>query len=236
MSVPGSRSYADATEKLRSAAKWLIAAAAGVGGVLVAGLQLGSLGELALEQWPQLVVATAGIVLSLSGVGMVIHRAAALLTEDWITLSELSVEDFSRRLNPGRKRRKRDVDVIYENIEAYGEELYGRVATSPEDLYRLLRETNREVRARGGKTPPAVADDAVRARDQEVKDAVSAVIEFANYRRTRADFERLQRVLAIAAAAVLVGGMMFAIAAHSPEKETNEKSGTISTATLIRRY
>lgn len=230
MTVPGSRSYADATEKLRSAAKWLMAAAAGVGGVLVAGLQLGSLGELSLQHWPRLVVAVTGLVLSLAGVGMVIYRAAALLTEDWITLSELNLEDFTRRLNRKGKPRKGDVDVIYADITAYSEELYGRVATSPEDLYRLMRETNREARARGAAHPPVVADSAISALDHEVREAVDAVIEFANYRRTRADFERLQHVLAMAAAVVLVGVVMFAIAAHTPEAGPDENPKTTSTS------
>jgi hypothetical protein len=79
------RFYAAATQRLREAAKWLLAAAAGVGGVLVAGLQLGDLNQLSLQEWPRIIVALSGVVVALAGVGMVLTRATAVLTHDWVT-------------------------------------------------------------------------------------------------------------------------------------------------------
>lgn len=229
VTTPGNRSYADATEKLRSAAKWLMTAAAGVGGVLVAGLQLGSLGELSLDHWQRLVIAVAGLALALGGVAVVVAHAGRLLTEDWITLGELSVEDFESRLNRKEdKFRKGDVATIYADITSYGEELYGRVATSPEQLYHLLCEANRRARDIGG--PSTTPASAAGVGDSEIREAVNAVVEFANYRRTRADFERLQRVLAIATAAVLAGIVAFAIAAHAPEKGGDNHPGSTPTS------
>jgi hypothetical protein len=47
--------YAAATQNVRESAKWLLAAAAGVGAVLIAGLGLGSLGDLTFQEWPRIV-------------------------------------------------------------------------------------------------------------------------------------------------------------------------------------
>ena len=65
---------------------------------LVAGLQLSKLGALGADHGRGWVIALTGLALALAGVGWVITRAAALLTEDWITLSQLTLEDFRRRL------------------------------------------------------------------------------------------------------------------------------------------
>jgi hypothetical protein len=216
------RSFAGSTASLREAAKWLLAAAAGVGGVLVAGLQLSQLGALGADQWLRMVIALTGLALALAGVGWVITRAAALLTEDWITLSQLTLEDFRRRLNRRAKPLKGDVDSIYDDIGRYGEELYGHVAVSPEELYQKLKDANRRARARQAPGAAADAGDGSDAdADAEIRAAVVAVVEFANFRRTRADFEDLQRVLVKAAIVIVTGVVVFAIAAHSPGVDTD---------------
>jgi hypothetical protein len=226
------RSFAGSTQSLREAAKWLLAAAAGVGGVLVAGLQLSKLGALGADQWLRMVIALIGLALALVGVGWVIARAAALLTEDWITLSQLTIEDFRRRLNRRGKPLKGDVDSIYDDIGKYGEELYGHVAVSPEELYHKLKDANRRARARQAPGAAADAGDGSDA-DAEIRAAVVAVVEFANYRRTRADFEDLQRVLVKAAIVIVTGVVVFAIAAHSPRVDT-DRSPQPSTPTTTQ--
>ena len=222
-------SYAAATDKLRDAAKWLLAAAAAVGGVLVAGLQLGSLGDLDLHQWGRLALALTGLILALIGVGMVIARAGALLTEDWITLAELSIDDFRRRLNRRREPRGGDVDAIYADIGRYREELYGYVATSPEDLYRKLTDANeRSRRVRAGDS--IISADQIR-RDHDLHRATRCAVEYANYRRTRADFEALQKVLRVAGIAVVLGVVLFAVATHSAAPTTDQHSGAAPPST-----
>ena len=92
------RSFAGSTESLREAAKWLLAAAAGVGGVLVAGLQLSNLGELGADQWLRMMVALIGLALALVGVGWVIARAGAC-TLTAKTLTKARGSRSSRRLS-----------------------------------------------------------------------------------------------------------------------------------------
>ena len=51
-------SYATATDNLRTAARWLLTAAAAAGAVMVAGVQLTSIGSLGLGDWPRLIAAS----------------------------------------------------------------------------------------------------------------------------------------------------------------------------------
>lgn len=220
--------YAAATDKLRDAAKWLLAAAAGVGGVLVAGLQLGSLGDLGVDQWERLTVALLGLLVALAGAGAVIARAGTLLTEDWITLAELSLDDFRQRLNRRREPRGGDVDAIYAEIARYGEELYGEVATSPEELYHKLTAANARLRGRRLGDPPVPAQDA--QHDHDLRAAAHRVVDYANYRRTRADFAALQRLLIAASVAVVTGVVLFALATHTADPTCGHDGDAAATA------
>jgi hypothetical protein len=215
--------YAAATQNVRESAKWLLAAAAGVGGVLIAGLGLGSLGDLTLREWPRIVVALIGLMLALAGVGAVITSAGTLLTQDWASLRELGAEDIDRRLNTSkckwRRRRADDAVAIYEEIGVYGDELYGDIAHSPEELWRMLTAANESARA----GVDAANEDVVRA-DQRLRSAIYTVVQFANYRRVQANFSRLKRVLMMSSAAVVAGVVVFALAAHSPAKPEDTRS------------
>ena len=82
-------SYATATDNLRTSARWLLTAAARAGAVLVAGVQLTSIGSLGLGEWPRLVAAVAGLAAGLGAVGYMIWQASLLLTDKWITLTAL---------------------------------------------------------------------------------------------------------------------------------------------------
>ena len=240
-------SYVAMTESLRSAAKWLLAAAAGIAGLLVAGLQLGSLGDLAAGDLRRLCIALAGLFLALIGVGAVVWRAGALLSDEWITLAQLSDQDWGARLRrrsrwaarvrafiirraPGlvrlargivrrsRANRRRsagpgDITTIFDELSKYSDELYGDLAESVGDLYGKLIAANAESRAQSaaatGETEPSTGQDELRA-------AARNVVEFANYRRTRANFDRLRRALAIGGIAVVIGLVTFAVSTHPP--------------------
>src|SRR5690242_3919507 len=80
-------SYATATDNLRTAARWLLTAAAAAGAVLVAGVQLTSIGSLGPSDWPRLIAAAVGLAAGLGAVGYMIFQASLLLTDEWITLA-----------------------------------------------------------------------------------------------------------------------------------------------------
>lgn len=218
-----SGSYRAATESLRSATKWLLAAAAAVGAVLIAGLQLGRLGALS---WPRLLLALAGLLLALGAVGYMIWKTCALLTDDWIFLGQLSLDAFESELNTGSKGKKRqrseDLRTIYEELRTHRNELYAHEADSPEDLYRQLIDANRDVRSQS--PPPAGADQStpswIERRSGQLRQAAFDVAQFANYRLTRLEFDRLRHKLAWAAAVVVIGTVIFALAQPPDKKDS----------------
>jgi hypothetical protein len=255
MTGPGGSGYAAATESLRSATKWLMAAAAGVAGLLVAGLQLGSLGKLSSNDCPRLVVAIVGLIIALVAVGSVIRRAAALLTDKWITLAQLTLGEFDDELRKaaGEKLPADDVQGIYDELDTHREELYGEVAQSPEDLYRQLIAVNARIRAsyptttpvgrslRQPATPPdgpggipAYTGPRAPERAAELRAATKTVVDFANYLRTRTNFESLRKTLLIAAPFVVAGLLMFAVAATPPASpsSTNRQRTMAATYTV----
>src|SRR3954453_2716204 len=81
----GSEAYTRATENLRSATKWLLAAFAATGGILIAGLQLTPLGSLLT--WRAALAATSAL-LALGSVGLLIVSAGGLLTDEWVSLAQ----------------------------------------------------------------------------------------------------------------------------------------------------
>lgn len=210
MTSPAAESpYAAATESLRSAAKWLLTVTAGVAGLLCTGLQLSSLGRLIDTGLARFWLAVAGLVLALLGIAAIVWRASAVLSDGWITLTQISDADWAGRQDRGRRGgtdRPGTVTTIFEEIDTDGEELYGAVATSFGDLYAKLKDDN--TRSRRG------ADTGQRA---ELQAAARTVVEFANYRRTRASFDRLRSTLAAGGVAVVVGIGVFAIATSPPE-------------------
>ena len=78
--MPGDTSsgagYAAATDNLRTATRWLLTAAAAAGAVMVAGLQLTSIGSLGLSDWPRLIAAGIGLAAGLGAVGYMVFRTS----------------------------------------------------------------------------------------------------------------------------------------------------------------
>ncbi len=205
--------YATATQALRTATRWLLTAAAGAGGALVAGLQLTNIGALGTDDWPRLVAALGGLATVLAAVGYMVARTSRLLTDEWITLAQLDLERFTHRLrDSGRrsdKRRGEALDRIYEEIQSYQDELYADVADSVPDLYARLKKANEAARRRA---LPAQARKSVALRN-----AVDAVVQYANYSYTRDSFVTLRVQLAKAATAAAAGVLVFAYAANPPK-------------------
>jgi hypothetical protein len=99
-----------ANNRIRDAAKWLIASSAAVGAALLAGTQLSNIGKL--EAGTRLFVAFIGAILGLAGVVLAIFVAVRLLLPVTVTLDEL-VEEWDqpkKRLKPAikffKKKRK----------------------------------------------------------------------------------------------------------------------------------
>lgn len=193
--------FAAATETLRSTARWLLTAAAGLGGLLVAGLQLTSLGSLSLTAW-RLWVSVGGVLLAVCGVAYLIMRTSQILTNEWITLAQLSVDDFQAQLEGAASS-----SALLQEIEVYKHELYAQVAESVQQLYRRLIQANELIRE-------AVVDEADLRRAAELRAAAENVVHYANYYETRIRFKALGRHFGYASAVIVVGVLLFAYAAN----------------------
>lgn len=79
--------YAAPSDRIRDAAKWLIAATAAVGAAMIAGSQLSSIGKLGLG-W-RFLLAVVGAALALGAVAYVLWRAVQLLIPMAVPLAEL---------------------------------------------------------------------------------------------------------------------------------------------------
>jgi hypothetical protein len=206
-------SYAAATSDLRAAARWLLTAAAVAGAAIAAGLQLTSIGSLGLSDWPRLLAAGAGLAAALGTVGYMIFRTSRLLTNEWITLAQLELEQFKRQLrDSGRRRDKRRaalIDRIYKELHDNQDELYGGVANSVSDLYRQLIEANAAARAFPRRSRVQKAAD--------LRNAAETLVQAANYSYIRADFTALRRDLAWAGTVFIAGVVIFACAANPPK-------------------
>lgn len=84
-----------ANQRLRDAAKWLIAVMAAIAAVLVAGSQLSSIGRLPISWSPQTVdqwrfwIALAGVILALIAISLIVLFAARLLVPRAVTPEQL---------------------------------------------------------------------------------------------------------------------------------------------------
>ena len=206
-------SYATATDNLRTSTRWLLTAAAAAGAALVAGLQLTSIGSLGPSDWPRLIAAGVGLAAGLGAVGYMIFQASLLLTDRWITLAALELEQVRQLLwNSSRRRDRRrleELNRIRNEIQSYQDEFYGDVAISLADLYRQLIEANKKTR----ESPSA--EHAQAAAD--LRRAVDTVVQAANFSYTRSGFESLRWRLAGAAAVFAAGIVVFAYAANPPK-------------------
>jgi hypothetical protein len=204
--------YAAGIEAFRSTARWLLTAAAGVGGLLVAGLQLSDLGELGGGQWGRLTIAAAAVVVAMSAIAYMIFRASTLLTDDSLTLAQLQVDLFERSLHP-EPRTKAEIktyhmlDDISSKLVVYKDELYGDVADDLADLGSKLKEANRASRA----------DPTLIAAGVPLRLAAHTVIEFVNFHKTRQNFQRLRSDLGRAGAIVVIAVGIYAYAANPPK-------------------
>lgn len=184
-------------QRIRDAAKWLIASSAAVGAALIAGSQLSSIGRLDVG-WPtsiptaRLWVATAGVLLGLTAVAYVIWTAVAVLLPVLVLISDLKEhwDEPSPAMRPVvgffREHRKflQGVDTPAELIDRREE---------------LIRQR---------------ATDEIAKADQRIQ----AIEDMANHQILKAMFQRSLRRLLAAAALIAIGIVAFAWAANPPPK------------------
>ncbi len=129
--------HEDAEAETRTAAKWLIAAFAGVGALLLSGVGLTNLGRLEGEDLLLAGLAFAG---GIGGVVAAVYLIADVLTPFPVTLGDLA--GYERRRNDRVEEERNDELVAY--IEADPTFLQGIVDRTTVDPTRILIAANKE--------------------------------------------------------------------------------------------
>jgi hypothetical protein len=206
--------YAAQLDTLRSVAKWLVAAFAGVGALLVAGLSISGIGQLSPSSW-RLYIAGGSAALALATVAFMIKEASIVLTHEWLTLASFSDEptgtSLADRQRPDwRSAQLRDIDS---RLRISRHELFGYAAESRPQLHARLRQADERLwRARPGSRSALKA-----AREASVlRKAARDTAQYANYYYTLKLFQRMRARLGWGALVTAISVGIFAYAASPP--------------------
>lgn len=231
--------HEDAKADTRSAAKWLIAAFAAVGAVLLSGVGLANLGHL---DGLRLLLAILAFVLGTAGVIVAVYLIAAVLTPAPVTLTDLARYEEKRNDGAGKKWEKELVAYV----EADPTFLQGIVKSDSAPMTRLIDANKHyqdalDKRFEAAETywkiasdPEADADAVKRAKTRAVTAGNRASTMHGTVRRLEKigsaqqalfAFKARRGRLALATIAVTFGICGFAIASNPPAPATADFHG-----------
>jgi hypothetical protein len=235
--VTGLSVFEEARSALQDTAKWIVAAAAAVGGVLLAGLQLKDLGSIQDATTLRVAIALGGFGLALFGVGCVLVSAARVLATAGLTLSDLADREITvMTLRPrqlARGANVSDFDPLLRWINNHQTELLPKGITSVIDMRQRQHELDiARAQLRQGKSvtvgdhtykaKPATIQRLItqsqeyRARSEYLIDAVQLFVAQQAYRR-------LIHWLWVGGGLIVIGVLTFVFA-------TAKSSGSVITA------
>jgi hypothetical protein len=195
---------------MRSTARWTVAAAAGVGALLLGGAPLTAIGKIS-GAGPA-VLAYAGLVVALGGVGWAVWRTGEALMPRIATLADLDDPDLSDL----RATMARDPSAFYGPFGAGPEDLRAAVTfhgTVAANLAVTAAAEADPVRSRV--LAQALAD--ARANADLARDLQGRLVEFALAWKVRNAVRRARLHTLAAAAVVALGAILFVSATHVKE-------------------
>jgi hypothetical protein len=218
---PGSPAAAE-LEAVHAVTRWLVGAAASALAILLAGVRLSAVGQLASDQPQRLAVAIIACAVALLAAGITLVLAARVLVSPGWTLSKLAHLDAHHRwqghplqpeleaqrglltpdddLQPGRLyRRHRRLYVAWFQLQEQGH------TTLPDDLYAEQNDTEQNYSVTNDQDV-----DRLRRRLQEATSISEAIAATANLVETRRRYRRLVRVMRISGALVVIAVPVFA--------------------------
>ncbi len=221
---PGTDALERGNDRIRDAAKWLVASAAAVGAALLAGSQLSSIGELPLGvpdsvENARLWVAMWGAVAGLSAVVYAIWTAVQILLPKLVLISDLEQAWTQRRsvLDPVVEHFRRNPKYLQ------GFSTPGEVVAAREELIVAQRD-------------PATADDIrgeLAARIADLDDRITAIEDTATHEALKEQFTRALHRLMLATAVAAVGIVAFAWSANPP---AHQPTADLRNARLVDAY
>ncbi|GAA4498622.1 hypothetical protein GCM10023191_044160 [Actinoallomurus oryzae] len=207
--VPGP---ADAVADMRTTARWTIAAAAGVGALLLGGAPLTAIGKISGAG--EAVLAFAGLVVALGGVGWAIWQTGEALMPRIATLDDLD----DPALADLRATIARDPSAFYGPFGTSGADLRKAVAfhgTVAANLAVTAAAETDPVRVR--LLDQALAD--ARANTEAVRRLQDRLLEFVLAWKVRAAVRRARLHTLAAAAVIALGAVLFLGATHDADAD-----------------
>jgi hypothetical protein len=201
-------SLAQAGDRIRESAKWLIASFAAVGAILAAGLQLTGLGELSDER---LAVALIGLAVAIVGVAIAIRAAGGVVTESFVTtkwLASRAPDDVAVAEIVGDKGLLGGFDSVQQLKEAYDAAINER-RTALRDYYDDPADDTKRLKA-----------DAAQQWAKTLDQSQVHVLERASFSRLRDAYRKAARAIGFSAMAAALGITAFAWGANPPSEET----------------
>lgn len=212
---PVGQDFRAATEMLRSTAKWLVAVAAALGSVLIAGTQVSDIGELPKDE-ARFWVAAGSLTCALAGVGFVIVFARRVLVAGPVSLREVMV-----RLSDGPPRAAEELDpsslrfavieeaaALYQSVASHEGATDTRDGRSGLSLLWWLVDRQAVCRFKSAEFSPFEPADS----PSRIDVAAANVVSFVDNWETRRRFRDLTRCLGVAGCVVPTAIVAFTLA------------------------
>lgn len=209
-----------ASNRIRDAGKWLIAAAAGVGAALIAGSQLSSIGKLSVctptsEQCLRLPLSLLAAVVGLVSIAFIMWSAGRLLLPVEVTITDLADHWDSPR------REWADAKFFKKNPAYLGYGHPRELEQARTDTWTRLTDAEATAESASGPQRENLERDIVQARKEfdEVQDRTMTVTKIAEYQLLKDEYTHFARKLLPAAALAAIGVVIFAWAANPPSPD-----------------
>lgn len=233
--LPGgsTRGYAAQLDSLRSTAKWLVAAFAGVAVILVGGLRFSDIGTLSPSAW-RFYAAIGSASVALAAVGYMIREASVVLTHDWLTLATFSGapdDGILRSDKPSKKDLKESAQLqkLERQVENSRHELFGYAAPSLAQLHAQLQDYDEQI---WHTKPNSRAAYTAQLQAALLRHAAHDAVQYANYYATLKLFQRMRSRLGWAAGIVVISVGVFAYSATLPVHHNSPTPARTSTGPL----
>jgi hypothetical protein len=220
-------------DRIRETAKWTIVAFAGVGAVLVAGLQVSEIGSV---RGLRLFGACFGAATAVVGIGVAIWKASSVLAPQTATFADL-------RENPALAQRIEQEPTFlggfsYESVKellddyrhaftAYRNAQFRRLGAG-HGVTAAVRDLHAYAAATSSDVPPPTASGedfkAVETAFEELSRVVDFLRSIVLYEKTYEAWRVAQRAVFWAAALAFVGIGLFAYAANPPQSTDKPKT------------
>jgi hypothetical protein len=213
---------AASAQRIRDTAKWLIAAFAAVGAILIAGLQLKDLGQL---DGIDAVLAAVGAVLGIAGVVVVLFCASAILAAGRVPMTDLTGTSARRPDITERLERSPNLFQPFDSIEQFNQELSERWRTQAQAFLEYNDETKPDEARRAARDRYMVAGRFLR-QFNPLNRRLLATAEYENV-RSRWDGNRAWIVVGVVVAAI--GAGLFAYTSQPGEDPATEEPAVPAT-------